>query len=138
MFEVGVGYWISVSIITFVYIIIGIASVNLYDKYGDDCLMIEYLKEFQFKNNQVAKKSRIVSFITKWSKRSRFLLDLLLSLKNTGLMVIYRRDGFRLYNGFTGKGIKLYFLINSLLVSILWNSAIYTGFSIWKSIKGIF
>lgn len=136
MFEVG--YWISVSIITFIYIIIGIASVNLYDRHRDDCLMIEYLKEFQFKNDQVIEKSRIVSFITKWSKRSRFLLDLLLSLKNTGLMVIYRRDGFRLYNGFTGKGIKLSFLINSLLVSVLWNSAIYTGFSIWKSIKGLF
>ena len=132
------GYLLSILSTTLIYATIGIISVKLYDLYKIDCLMIESLKESQYNHDQISNKNRLVNLITKWAKRSRPLLGLLLSLKNTGLMVIYRRDGFHLYNGFAGKNIKLVFLINSLLVSIIWNTVVYTGFSIWEFIKGIF
>ena len=133
-----VGYILSVFITTFIFIIIGIISVRLYDLHKTDFLLIESLKESQYNNDQFIEKNRVVKSITKWSKRSRLLLGLLLSIKNTGLTVLYHRDGFHKYNGFSGKKIKLFFLLNSFIISIFWNTVAYTGFSLWKLIKGIF
>lgn len=134
---IELGYFISLIISTLIYIIVGIISVKIYDHYRTDCLWIEALKETQYNNEQIPVPNHLIRFILKWSKKDGIVLRFLLSLKNTGLMVIYYRDGFKLYNGFTGKNLKLLFLINSFIINLYWYLVLYTGFSLWKFIGTI-
>jgi len=114
----------SIIITLFIYLLIGIISVKIYDFYKIDCLRIEILKKAQYDNDQIVDKSNIVKLILKWTNKSKFVLGILLAGQNSGLAVIYLRDSFYLYNGFHGKNIKLYFFIYSLIISIYWNTAV--------------
>lgn len=132
------GYFFSLITTTLIYILIGIISVKIYDYHKVDCLMIEELKESQHNGTLIKKENRLIQLIEKWANKNKKLLSLVLSFKNTGLPVVYYRDGFHKYNGFTGKNIKLIFLINSFIVNLYWNTIIYTGFSLWETLKNIF
>ncbi len=118
-------YAISLSITFLIYILIGIFSVKIYDKYRKDCLWIEALKEALHKDQGFPQKNKIIKRILRWTKRNNTILSLSLSWMNTGLVVIFRRPGFYLYNGFTGRSIKLVFLVNSLIINIYWNTVIF-------------
>lgn len=135
---IELGFVVSFLTTVLIYIIIGIVSVNIYDSSKTDCLWIEGLKESQHNGSLFSKKNRLTKFIEKWMKKNRKLLGLLLSFKNPGLMVVWERDGFSQYNGFTGKNIKLRFLINTIVINIYWYILLFTGFSIWEFLKSIF
>lgn len=126
------GYFLSLLCTTTIYTFIGILSVKVYDYYGIDCLWLEQLKKSQCEGDIFDSSNPLIRFIEKWIKKNKKFLGLLLSFKNPGLMVIYYRDGFYQYNGFTGKNIKLIFLVNIVLINLYWNSIIYTGFSLWE------
>jgi hypothetical protein len=119
------GFLKSLSITTFIYFLIGIISVKIYDFYKIDFFMIEALKKSQCENNQFYDKSIIVSIILKWTQKNKIILGLLLACQNVGLVVIYFRDGFYDYNGFCGKNIKLIFFIYLLIINIYWNIGVY-------------
>lgn len=139
---VNFGYWISLLITTSIYLYIGIKSVNIYDFYKVDCLFIETLKKIQFNNKRFESKNVLIKFILKRSETNKFLLGLLLSFKNPGLVVIYFRDGFNLYNGFSGKNIKLFFALYLLITNIYWNLTVLLGIGLfkflWIFVKGLF
>ena len=132
------GYIVSLFTTTLIYVLFGIISVKIYDYYKKDCLMIEDLKESQHNGNLIQKENRLIRLIEKLARKNKTLLSLILSFKNPGLTVIYYRDGFHLYNGFTGKNIKTIFLVNSIIINIYWNTILYTGFSMWETIKTVF
>jgi len=132
------GYFYSLKITTSIYFIIGIVSVILYDYYEVDCLRLEALKRAHFYGKEINGKNRLIRLITRRSKKGKFILSLSLASKNPGLMVIYLRDGFGLYNGFSGKYILLYFLLNTVLINIYWNGIIYLLIILYKWIISVF
>ena len=136
MFEFGL---IKCFIFTMiVYSIKGFITVRLYDYYRTDCIMMEGLKEAQHNNNQINEYNKLVKFIIKKSKNNRKKLILLLAFKNPGLPVLYMRDGFYLYDGFTNTRIIYYFFLNIFIMNIYWNTIVFTGFSLWETFKNIF
>ena len=135
---IELGFVVSFTTTVLIYIIIGIISVKIYDNSKVDCLWIEEFKESQYNGNLFSKKNRLTNFIEKWTRKNRKILGLLLSFKNPGLMVVYQRDGFHQYNGFTGKNIKLIFLVNIFLTNVYWYTFLFTGFSIWEFLKNTF
>ena len=133
MFIGEMGYLSSVLVTTIIYILIGILSVKIYDYCKKDYLLIEALKDAE-KNNQTSELNFIIKLILKWSKKrkNKNILGLILASQNPGLVVIYYREGSFLYNGFAGKNMKIFFFINLLIVNVYWNTAIYTGVSIFN------
>lgn len=128
------GYILSLLTTTSIYLLIGIASVKIYDRHKQDCLYIEALKKAQADNKPLTKRNKLTEFILSWTKRNKIIFSLLLTFKNPGLFVIYFRDGVNLFNGFAGKNIKIIFLINLLVMNLYWNFVIYTGTPLWKFI----
>ena len=131
MFIGEMGYLSSVLVTTIIYILIGILSVKIYDYCKKDYLLIEALKDAE-KNNQTSELNFIIKLILKWTRKNKTILGLLLASQNPGLIVIYYREGSFLYNGFVGKNMKIFFFINLLIVNVYWNTAIYTGVSIFN------
>lgn len=129
-------YLFSLFITTVIYILMGIMSVKLYDKYGKgkDPLWVEDLKKFQSEGGHLKYKNKLIIFILKNDKKNEFVLNILLTFKNSGLGVIYKRPGFNLYNGFTGKNTKIFFIFNILVMTLYWNSMVYLGIHIWSSL----
>lgn len=125
------GYVISLITTTLIYIIIGIISVKLYDNKGEDLFGVENYKE----NKKTSKRS-ILGYIINFFKI--FILGLILSLKNTGLVVIVFRAGSYLYNGFTGNFIKIIFLVYALIINVAWNILMYILSPLWIEIGKIF
>ena len=136
IFELG--FIKRIIIITAIYIIKGVITVRLYDKYKTDCIMMESLKEAQFNHHKIEEWNKLIKFIVKKSENNRKKLIFLLSFKNPGLGVLYMRDGFHMYNGFSGKNVIYYFLLNIIVKSIYWNIIVLTGFSLWGFLKNIF
>gem|GEM_PF-4695846 len=136
---VELGYLITLTIMIMIYILIGIISIQIYDRFGTDCLWIEEYKHSQSKGVTITPENRLIRFIEKWAKKSEKLLGLLLSFKNPGLYVIFFRNGSYLFNGFTGKNIKIIFLVNIIIINIYWSIIIFTGIPlfvfIWDIIK---
>jgi len=128
------GYIVSLTLTTLIYLFIGIVTIKIYDFYKIDCLMIEALKKSQYNNTPIENNGVIVKLILKWAQKNKIVLEILLASQNTGLVVIYLRDGFYSYNGFYGKNIKLFFFIYSFVISIYWNTVIYIGN---QAIKGL-
>lgn len=135
---IELGFVISFITTIFIYLVIGVISVKIYDNSKIDCLWIEEFKESQHTGNLFFKENRLINLIERWTKKNKILLSLILSFKNTGLMIIYFRDGFHLYNGFTGKNIKLMFLINTIIINVYWYIILFTGFSLWEFLKNTF
>ena len=125
------GFLISILTTTTIYFIVGIVSVLIYDYYGNDFLMIESLKESYFTGEEIKTTNKVTRLIAKNSKYSKFFLGLFLAIKNPGLMVVYMRKGFYLYNGFAGREVKLLLLLNLLIINMYWNIMMYFGVSIW-------
>ena len=119
-------YVTCVAITTSIYLFIGILSVKMYDKQRSDYFWIESLKRAQFHYAQgKIKNGNIISkFILKRRWFNRVLIGLIFAFKNPGLMVIYLRKGFHKYNGFTGKNIKLHFIMYLLFTNIFWNKIV--------------
>lgn len=132
------GYITSLVSTIISYLIIGILSIRLYDKYKKDFLLIESLKEAISLNKEIPNSNKLICFILKRINKSKFILGLLLSFKNPGLLVIYYRDGCYLYNGFTGKNIRWSFLRNVFLIQIYYHFFLYSGFSLWKYLQKLF
>ncbi len=126
------GYITSLVTTILIYLVIGVMSVTLYDKYKKDFLFIETLKKAMSLNEEIPDANKLIHFILKWINKGRFILGLLLSFKNPGLPVICYRNGYGLYNGFSGKNIKWSFLRNILLIQIYYHIFLYTGFSLWR------
>lgn len=133
---INLGYVKSLIITTLLYIIIGIISVKLYDKKGEDLFGAEKYK----RDKKVSCNSTLINSTLNFLKI--FILGFILSLKNTGLVVIVFRKGSFLFNGFQGNPIKLIFLIYALFINIIWNIVIYfcSPFfvMVWEIIKEIF
>lgn len=126
------GYVTSLVSTILIYFVIGIISVTLYDKYRKDFLLIETLKRAISLNEEIPDANKLIHFILKWMNKSKFILGLLLSFKNPGLLVVYYRDGCELYNGFSGRNIKWSFSRNILLIQFYYHVFLYTGFSLWR------
>lgn len=129
------GFIISLTTTTLIILLVGIISIKIYDFYKIDCLMIEALKKSQYDNDQIVDKGVVVKLILKWANKNKTVLGLLLASQNLGLVVIYFRDSFYLYNGFSGKNIKLFFFIYSIIISIYWNTVVYTGLLAIKDLQ---
>jgi len=132
---ISLGYISSLFITITIHCLIGIFSIKLYDNYKKDFLLIEALKRALFLNEKILTSNKLIGFILKGMSKSKFILGLLLSLKNSGLLVIYYRDGYDLYNGFSGKNIRWSFIRNILLIQIYYHILMYTGFSLWEYIN---
>lgn len=123
-----------------IYVLVGIISIFMYDRGKKDILFIESLKEATQKHEKLLEYNKLIHFIIKKSKgdKKKPLLILLLSFKNPGLAVVYMRDGFHLYNGFTNWNIFYFFLVNIFIMNLYFTIVLYTGFSFWKLIKFLF
>jgi len=128
-------FLISLLITILIYTLLGILTVKIYDYYQTDFLMIEALKQSQLLCGQIS-GSRLLRFINRRAQKNKKILGLLLTSQNTGLFVLYFRDGFYQYNGFSGKNIKNIFFLNLFIIEFYWNTILYTGFSFWKLITG--
>lgn len=128
-------YTVSLITTTLIYVIIGIISVKLYDNKQEDLFGIEI-----YKQNKKPINRSILGYTANFFKI--FILGLVLSLKNTGLVVIVFRDGHYLYNGFTGNFIKIIFLVYALIINASWNILMYFLSPFWievgKILKMIF
>lgn len=123
-----------------IYILVGIISIFMYDKGKKDILFIESLKEAMQKHEKLLEYNKLIRFIIKKSKgeKKKPLLILLLSFKNPGLAVVYMREGFHLYNGFTNWSIFYFFLVNIFIMNLYFMIVLYTGFSFWELIQFLF
>lgn len=123
-----------------IYVLVGIISIYIYDKDRKDILFIESLKEAMQKHEKLLEYNKLARFIIKKSKgeKKRPFLILLLSFKNPGLAVLYMRDGFKQYNGFTSWIIFYFFLVNIFIMNIYFMIVLYTGFSFWRLLKSLF
>jgi len=126
------GYTISLILTIIIYLLIGVLSVVLYDQYKKDFLLIEALKRKLANNEEISASNKLICFIIRWIHKGKFVLGILSSFKNPGLLVLLYRDGFDLYNGFTGKNIWWSFLRNIFLIQIYYHLFLYTGFSLWE------
>lgn len=119
-------YITSVTITTIIYLIIGIASVKIYDIHRVDYVWIESLKraQFHYALGKIKNGNIISKFILKRGWFNRLLIGLIFALKNPGLAVIYLRKGSYKYNGFTEKNIKIHFVLYLLFTNILWNKIV--------------
>ena len=124
-------YVISLIITTIIYVFVGIISVRLYDRKGEDLFGIERNKTFLQKVKRPTIIGRIIALF------ALFVFGLISSLKNTRLPVIIFRDGSNLYNGFSGKYIKLIFLVYALIINVSWNIFIYLLSPLWIEIGKI-
>lgn len=121
-------------LLMFIYILVGVVSLCIYDYGKEDLLFIESLKKAQKEHQEVLGYNKLIQFIIKKSKKSRnrpFLI-FLLSLKNPGLSVIYMREGSFLYNGFTNWIVFYFFLVNIFVINLYFITILYTGFSFGK------
>lgn len=129
------GYVISLITTTLIYVIVGVVSVKLYDKKGEDLFGVE-----DYKANKITPKRSILGHIINFLIMS--VLGLIFSLKNTGLVVIIFRNGSYLFNGFTGNFIKIIFLVYALIINASWNILMYILSPFWievgKILKMIF
>ena len=123
-----------------IYILVGIFSIFIYDKGKKDILFIESLKEAIQKHEKLLEYNKLIRFIIKKSKgkKKRPFLILLLSFKNPGLAVVYMREGFHLYNGFSNWIIFYFFIINIFIMNLYFIIILYTGFSFLELLKNIF
>lgn len=131
------GYITSLISTIIIYIIIGVLSVILYDRYKKDVLLIETLKKAMSLNEKVPDSNKLIHFVLRWMNKGKFVLGILSSFKNPGLLVLLYRDGYNLYNGFTGKNIWWSFLRNIFLIQIYYHIFLYTGFSLWEYLHKI-
>lgn len=129
------GYIISLLSTIIIYLIIGLASVKMYDHCKIDFLLIEDLKESISVNEKIPASNKLIRFILRWMNKSKFILGLLLSFKNPGLLVIYYRDGYALYNGFSGKNIRWSFVRNILLIQTYYHLFLYAGVFLWEYLQ---
>lgn len=127
-----VGFLFSLSITVLIYTLFGIISIKMYDYYKIDFLMIEAFKKSQSECEQT--ENPLLRFIRRRAKKNKKTLGLLLSSQNSGLFVLYFREGFHQYNGFQGENIKKLFFLNLFIIELYWNTILYTGFSLWKFI----
>lgn len=133
---INLGYLISLILSILIYVIIGIVSVKIYDKYGNNSLGLEFIKESLSKEEEVQITNPLIRFIVNIRKKSsNFILGILLSAKNPGLFVVLYRKVPCLYNGFPGIKIKWCFFRNIILVETYWNTMLYYGVSQWGVIK---
>ncbi len=124
------GFTISLIITNIIYIIIGIVSVLIYDNYGIDVLWLEEWKYSQENKIQTTKSNKLIAFLNKGAQKRNWILCLALTFKNPGLFVIYFRTGSYLYNGFKGKNVKLFFLLNNFIMNMYWNTTVFFGIPI--------
>lgn len=119
-----VGYWYCLLITSFIYIFIGFISLQLYDFYKIDCLKIELLKKTQYTKDQKDYRNNFAKFILDRNIENKIFFSVLLAAKNPGLVVIYLREGYDKYNGFTTTYIKTLFVVSPIIISIGWNTLI--------------
>jgi hypothetical protein len=132
---IELGYTISLAITTSFYVIIGIISVKLYDKKGEDLFGIETYKQNRIIKNYDNKLIAILMMVV--NLFNMFMLGLVSSLKNTGLPVIIFREGSFLFNGFTGNFIKIIFLVYAIIINASWNVLMYALSPLWIEIGKI-
>lgn len=118
-----------------IYLMIGIISLLIYDYYKIDICGLESLKKAQENKEAIEDESWLIKFILQRDKKNKFFLGLLLSFKNPSLPVIYFREGFNLFNGFTKIKIGISFVLYIIIINIYWNTMVYLGISLWDIIK---
>lgn len=136
-FMIKFGYVPSLVLTILIYLLIGIIYIKINNSYGTFIEWFEYLKKF--KDNDVEiKRIKIIRFIMRVIGSNKFLLAVLLYLKNPGLLIIY----FRNSNGSLKKYIKLLVILYLIAANIVWNIIVYYGVSVtkilWVFIKGLF
>lgn len=122
-------YLLSTLITTAIYLIIGFTTVKLYDDKKKDSFGFEALKIDREESDNQNNLGLLVVKIIKTS--------FLFYLKNAGLFVIYFRKGSYLYDGFTDKNMRRFFIIYLVLINILWNILVYLGLSAIEMIFGV-
>lgn len=123
-------YWLSTLITTTIYLIIGFVTVRRYDSKETDSFGFEAIKGTREELNNKKNLGQLVMEI--------FRTGFLFYLKNAGLFVIYFRKGSNLYDGFTDKNMRNFFLIYLVLINILWNVLVLLGISVFRIIFAFF
>jgi hypothetical protein len=123
---IELGYWLSTLITTIIYLIIGFATVRMYDSKKIDSFGFESSKYTRDEWDSKKNLGQLVMQI--------FRTGFLFYLKNAGLFVIYFRKGPYLYNGFTDKNMRRFFVIYLIFINILWNILVLLGISVFKVI----
>ena len=135
---INLGYLISLMLSILIYVIIGIVSVKIYDRHGDNSLGLEFIKESLSKEEEVQITNPLIKFIVNIRKKSgNFILGILLSAKNPGLFVVLYRKVPCLYDGFPEVKIKWCFFRNIILVETYWNTIVYFGVSEWEILEKV-
>lgn len=123
---IELGYWLSTLITTVIYLILGFMTVRLYDSKKIDSFGFEFTKNTREEWNNIKNLGQLVMEL--------FRTGFLFYLKNAGLFVIYFRKGSYLYNGFTDKNMKRFFIMYLIFINILWNMLVLIGISVFKLI----
>jgi hypothetical protein len=136
-FMIKFGYIISLVLSILIYLLLGVFVIKINNSYGTFIEWFEYLKNLK-DNNAEIKKIKIIRFIMRVIGSNKFLLAVLLYLKNPGLLIIY----FRNSNGSLKKYIKLFVILYLISANVVWNIIVYYGVSVskivWIFIKGLF
>lgn len=133
LFEIY-GFLPSLFLNILVTIIISSLVIYLYDKSRKDWLAIEKLKVLK-DTEPKPEDTKIILVIKKaMIKGDKFVL-LVLVVKYPIIFVIYARKGAYKFDGFQNRTIIILFIISSILVNIIWNTVLFTGFSLWSYCK---
>ena len=134
------GYINCFYLLVSIYILVGVFSLHLYDKGKKDILFMESLKEAMDKNQELLEYNKLSRFIIRKTRgrKKRPILIILLSFKNPALAIIFMRKGYFLYNGFINWINFYFFLVNIIIMNVYFTIVLYTGFSVWKLLVGIF